>query len=117
MPVKPVKTLVLLLISIYQYAISPLMGRNCRFYPSCSAYAKESIEYRGLLAGSVLTIKRLFRCHPWHPGGYDPVLRDTIDEKDVKQPLTNRFEHSSYYSAVDKTTTPPNRHYTDSVAQ
>ncbi|HEX7027220.1 MAG TPA: membrane protein insertion efficiency factor YidD [Gammaproteobacteria bacterium] len=57
----------------YQYAISPFMGNHCRFSPSCSNYALEAIQIHGLAKGSLLGIKRIGRCHPWHPGGYDPV--------------------------------------------
>lgn len=61
------------LIKAYRYALSPLMGNNCRFHPSCSAYALEAIEEHGALRGSYLALRRLLRCHPWHQGGYDPV--------------------------------------------
>jgi putative membrane protein insertion efficiency factor len=57
----------------YQLAISPLLGPRCRFYPSCSAYAVESLLTHGPLRGSWLTVRRLLRCHPWNPGGLDPV--------------------------------------------
>ncbi|WP_444815545.1 membrane protein insertion efficiency factor YidD [Stutzerimonas frequens] len=60
-------------IKVYQYAISPMMASHCRFYPSCSCYALEAIETHGLLLGSWLSLRRLGRCHPWNPGGYDPV--------------------------------------------
>ncbi|MGH9475285.1 MAG: membrane protein insertion efficiency factor YidD [Terriglobales bacterium] len=57
----------------YQRAISPLLGPRCRFYPSCSEYALQSVERFGLLQGAGLAVWRLLRCHPFHPGGFDPV--------------------------------------------
>ena len=65
------------LIRAYQLALSPLLGANCRFSPSCSEYARDSVLRHGVLVGSWLALKRLARCHPWHPGGYDPVSKDT----------------------------------------
>jgi uncharacterized protein len=62
-----------LLIRAYQYAISPLLGPRCRFYPSCSQYTLEAVTRFGVLHGTWLGLRRLGRCHPWHPGGYDPV--------------------------------------------
>jgi hypothetical protein len=61
------------LIRAYQWTLSPLLGPTCRFYPSCSQYAHRSILRFGFLHGSWLAVKRLGRCHPWHPGGFDPV--------------------------------------------
>lgn len=61
------------LIRVYQWTISPLLGSNCRFHPSCSHYAAEAIDRFGVLRGSWLAVKRIGRCHPWHSGGYDPV--------------------------------------------
>ena len=61
------------LIRGYQILISPWLVPSCRFAPSCSTYAAESYRRHGLLRGSWLTVRRLARCHPWHPGGYDPV--------------------------------------------
>ncbi len=63
----------ILLIKCYQVFISPLLGPHCRFYPTCSAYAVEAIEKKGALKGAWMTLKRLLKCHPFHPGGYDPV--------------------------------------------
>jgi putative membrane protein insertion efficiency factor len=62
-----------LLIRIYQWTVSPLLGPRCRFHPSCSNYALEAINRFGVLRGGWLAVKRLGRCHPWHPGGLDPV--------------------------------------------
>ena len=67
------KALLLLLLRAYQLGISPFLGRNCRFYPSCSEYAVEAIREHGAAHGSLLTAARLCKCHPWHPGGLDPV--------------------------------------------
>ncbi|MDQ9169431.1 membrane protein insertion efficiency factor YidD [Oxalobacteraceae bacterium R-40] len=67
------KTVLLLLLRGYQLCISPFIGQNCRFYPSCSEYAAEAIRLHGSGKGCVLTAKRLCKCHPWHPGGADPV--------------------------------------------
>lgn len=67
------KLLLLVLIRFYRYAISPLLGRRCRFLPSCSEYTAEAVEKYGAVKGARLGIKRLLRCHPWNAGGYDPV--------------------------------------------
>jgi putative membrane protein insertion efficiency factor len=68
-----VKILVIALIRFYQYAISPLIGRRCRYFPTCSEYTADAVTKYGALKGSWLGVKRICRCHPWHPGGYDPV--------------------------------------------
>ena len=67
------RTLVRGALRFYQLAVSPLVGPACRFYPSCSQYALEAVERFGVLRGAYLAARRLGRCHPWHPGGYDPV--------------------------------------------
>jgi uncharacterized protein len=67
------KALVLGLLRGYQYAVRPMLGANCRFAPSCSDYAHAAIAKYGLLRGAVLAGRRILRCHPYHPGGYDPV--------------------------------------------
>jgi hypothetical protein len=60
-------------IRIYQELVSPLLGRNCRFLPTCSTYSVEALARFGLLRGGILAIRRLGRCHPFHDGGFDPV--------------------------------------------
>jgi len=67
------------LIRGYQLAISPFLGPRCRFYPSCSHYAIEAIETHGALRGSWLSAKRICRCHPFNPGGFDPVPHHSHD--------------------------------------
>ena len=64
------------LIWVYRHTLSAMMGRQCRFEPTCSAYADEAIRRHGALRGSWLAIKRIGRCHPWEGMGYDPVPRD-----------------------------------------
>jgi uncharacterized protein len=61
------------IIKFYKYFISPLLGSNCRFYPSCSSYSLEALQHHGAIIGSYLTLKRLLKCHPFHQGGIDPV--------------------------------------------
>jgi len=61
------------LIRAYQLAISPLVGPACRFWPTCSVYAAEAIRRHGVARGMALALARLLRCHPWRPGGFDPV--------------------------------------------
>jgi putative membrane protein insertion efficiency factor len=67
------KRILLVLIAGYRLLLSPFLGANCRFYPSCSAYAAEALERHGALRGSWLAAKRVLKCHPWHAGGVDPV--------------------------------------------
>jgi putative membrane protein insertion efficiency factor len=65
-------------VRAYELILRPVIGSNCRFTPSCSAYAREAICAHGAARGSLLAGKRILRCHPWHPGGYDPVpLQET----------------------------------------
>ncbi len=61
------------LIRAYQLAISPWLGNRCRFFPSCSEFTMEALQKHGVFKGCWLGLRRLGRCHPWHPGGYDPV--------------------------------------------
>jgi putative membrane protein insertion efficiency factor len=67
------KYLLIGLLKLYRLVVSPLYGNVCRYYPSCSAYALRAVEVHGALKGSWLAGRRLLRCHPWSPGGYDPV--------------------------------------------
>lgn len=67
------KYLALKLLRAYQLLISPMLGQNCRFSPSCSNYAMQAIERFGFFKGTWLTTRRLLRCHPFHPGGHDPI--------------------------------------------
>jgi uncharacterized protein len=67
------KKLFIGIIRLYQIAISPLKPPSCRFYPTCSHYGLEAIQRFGPLKGGYLTIRRILRCHPFHPGGLDPV--------------------------------------------
>lgn len=71
------KIFLLLLLHIYKFGISPLLGKNCRFYPSCSDYAIETINKYGVLQGGILSMKRFFKCQPWHAGGIDLVSFDS----------------------------------------
>ncbi|MDR1239342.1 MAG: membrane protein insertion efficiency factor YidD [Treponema sp.] len=69
----PARNLVLFLIRFYQKAISPHFPSSCRYYPTCSAYACEAVVKYGVFRGLMLAFRRILRCHPFHPGGYDPV--------------------------------------------
>ncbi len=65
--------LLVALIKTYQYLLSPVLGRHCRFHPTCSQYGVESLLRHGVVKGSYLTLTRICKCQPFHPGGYDPV--------------------------------------------
>lgn len=67
------KTVLIFLIDGYRLLLSPFFGTQCRFYPTCSAYAREAIETHGVIKGTWLTILRIGKCHPWHEGGIDNV--------------------------------------------
>ena len=67
------KTMLRLLVRLYRYALSPMLAPACRFHPSCSVYAEQALEEHGALRGGWLAARRVCRCGPWHPGGFDPV--------------------------------------------
>ncbi|MFS8564161.1 MAG: membrane protein insertion efficiency factor YidD [Rhabdochlamydiaceae bacterium] len=67
------KKIITLFIKFYQLALGPFIGNCCRFYPSCSEYGLEAVQKHGALKGCCLIVKRVCKCHPWNPGGPDPV--------------------------------------------
>ena len=67
------RVILISLLRFYKAVISPWLPPSCRFVPTCSEYAREAIERHGALRGSMMSVRRLLRCHPFHPGGYDPV--------------------------------------------
>ncbi|MDP9398044.1 MAG: membrane protein insertion efficiency factor YidD [Actinomycetota bacterium] len=86
--------LVLALLRAYQLLVSPLLGPRCRFYPSCSNYAMTAVSSHGVLRGSYLAGRRLLRCHPWNPGGLDPVP-PTPDRAEKRADSSRRCLHRS----------------------
>jgi len=75
------KKIAVILIKIYKMILSPFLPHTCRFYPTCSTYALIAIERYGFFKGGILSIKRILRCHPFNPGGYDPV--PTLEEINI----------------------------------
>lgn len=69
----PGQRILIALIRFYQLVLSPFIGNQCRFTPTCSQYARDAVEKHGALKGSWMALRRIGRCHPWHPGGHDPV--------------------------------------------
>jgi putative membrane protein insertion efficiency factor len=100
----PVARVLLVPVNFYRRWISPVLPPSCRFEPSCSAYAVEALSTHGALRGSWLTVRRLLRCGPWHPGGYDPVpprsaqgstvrSASSANEEDLEEPAGAGPEH------------------------
>jgi len=73
------------IVYLYQYTLSPIFGNACRYMPSCSHYAQDALRMHGAWRGSALAAKRVLRCHPWHEGGYDPVPVDLDKPKNGNQ--------------------------------
>jgi len=82
------KQLLVWIIQGYQLLLSPLMGQSCRFYPTCSNYGLEALRVHGALRGTWLTVRRIGRCHPFHPGGFDPVP-PVSDQSDKQSPTAS----------------------------
>lgn len=78
-----ISKLLIFLVRVYQYTISPLLGANCRYMPTCSEYSVQALKIHGPLKGSWLALKRILSCHPWGGHGYDPVpKKKNKNEKD-----------------------------------
>jgi putative membrane protein insertion efficiency factor len=79
------RRIIILIIRGYQYLISPFLAPSCRYTPTCSNYAIEAVQRFGFLRGLILSVRRIFSCHPWHHGGYDPVPTTFTFKKSVKE--------------------------------
>lgn len=83
---------VIALLKMYKLLISPFLGQNCRFHPSCASYTIEAVDRHGVIRGLVLGLRRVMKCQPWHAGGYDPVPEPAHG---CKQVTNNRCCHQS----------------------
>ena len=102
------KYLLIGLLKAWRLLISPLYGQVCRYYPSCSAYALRAVSVHGAIRGSWLTVRRLLRCHPWAPGGYDPVPGTPEAEEEIR----DQARRSSRMVSRDE----PHLHHHDAAA-
>ncbi|RNE48127.1 membrane protein insertion efficiency factor YidD [Corynebacterium alimapuense] len=85
-PKGPIAHVLVAAVRFYQKYLSPLkMGSTCRFEPTCSAYALESVSRHGAIKGVIMSVARLSKCGPWHPGGYDPVCTHDPTSTDIKE--------------------------------
>jgi len=96
------KKVLISLIRLYRVIISPVLPVSCRFIPTCSEYAIEAIERHGAMRGSYLLLRRLLRCHPFHPGGYDPVSPVRRFEGDYFKPLSSHPFRKSFTSPISQ---------------
>ena len=71
------------MIKLYQFLLSPLLGQNCRFHPTCSQYAIEALNEHGPLKGGYLSIRRILKCHPFNEGGVDPVPKKQVEPLNI----------------------------------
>ena len=93
-----ISSLIITLIKFYQLFISPLLGVNCRFYPTCSAYSIEAFKKYGFLKGFILSSKRIFSCHPFGPYGYKPLAESEIPL--VKKYLQKRYNMRENFTFI-----------------
>jgi len=110
------KSLFVFLLRAYKLTISPFLGQNCRFYPSCSAYAEIAISRHGVLKGCALTGKRLCKCHPWHAGGVDlvPEININTEQRCVETSKTGlKLARPANGAAIQVSASPSNQpHFT-----
>lgn len=83
------RAILLFLIRAYRLLLSPWLGNQCRFHPTCSAYGLEAVARHGAWRGGWLTLRRIGRCHPWHPGGFDPVPGPAHSQTQSGEQLNN----------------------------
>ncbi len=100
-------------LKLYRLVISPLYGNVCRYYPSCSAYALRAVEVHGAVKGSYLAARRLLRCHPWTPGGYDPVPGTPEFDEEARLQAAAAVGSASTENAAEDLGGPPDQGHHD----